>query len=107
MQIPVAYCGVTDLINLTWMYILHAHNIADCKLPNLYAATRGTPLGCSCQHQMHSETCTSACHHPPNATDDVRSGTSRRFQPVESPAIQDDQTHCLQTLKNLGVFSKR
>jgi len=97
---------VSDLINLTWMYILHAYNWADCKLPNLYAATHGTPPGCSCQHQMHSETCTSARHHPPNATDDVRSGTSRRFQPVESPAIQDDQIHCLQTLKNLGVFSK-
>ena len=96
---------VSDLINLMWMYVLHAYNLADCKLPNLYTAIQSTPLDCSCQHQMHSETCTSACHHLPNATDDVHSGMSRRFQPVESPAIQDDQIHCLQTIKNLGLFS--
>jgi hypothetical protein len=35
----------------------------------------------------------------------VRNDTSHCFQPVESPTIRDDQTHCLQTSENFGVFS--
>jgi hypothetical protein len=76
----------------------------NCKLPCLCAATHGIPQDHSCQHQTHSETYTSASHHPPDATDGVHNGMSHCFPPVESQAIQDDQTHCLKIFKRLHYF---
>jgi hypothetical protein len=53
---------------------------------------------------MHWEICTSAAHHPPDATDGAHNDMSHCFQPVESLAIQDVQTHYLKILK-LGLLS--